>query len=470
MKLDALKLGESKNVEFKEKLPKNSEKYLKSIIAFSNTSGGKLIIGIKDQTGEIVGVTEDNIFKIMDQITNAISDNSIPQIVPNIYIQSIEGKSVIVIEVYPGQMRPYYLKSLGKEQGTYVRIAGTSRPADQAMIKDLELAGANRSYDSLVVIGEELNMEEVNKLCQTIEKYKRDAFKQKGRDAEVPKVTLHQLERWEVIQNIDGKFYPTHAFKLLTDNPYSFAKIQCGRFKGKTRSVFLDKREFTGAIYDQIEEAYQFVLKHINLGAEINGILRQDVYELPLVSIRESISNAVTHRNYIDHSSIQVLVFDDRLEVTSPGMLYGGLTVNLIKTGKSKIRNKAIAEVFAQMGIIESWGTGIQRMIDGCLEMGVPEPVFEELGDSFRVTIYRPSAQTLISNNLSYYRIQEEANPVIVLRALKNEDLTRREVEYLTNLSKSGARNLLEELMSQGKVEAIGRGRATKYRLKKKYD
>ncbi|MDD3893289.1 MAG: ATP-binding protein, partial [Bacteroidales bacterium] len=136
----------------------------------------------------------------------------------------------------------------------------------------------------------------------------------------------------------------------------------------------------------------------------------------------------------------------------------------------SKIRNKAIAEVFAQMGIIESWGTGIQRMIDGCLEMGVPEPVFEELGDSFRVTIYRPSAQTLISNNLSYYRIQEEANPVIVLRALKNEDLTRREVEYLTNLSKSGARNLLEELMSQGKVEAIGRGRATKYRLKKKYD
>lgn len=461
MKPDDLLSGESKNIEFKEKLPEKSEKYLKSIIAFANTSGGKLVIGIKDKTREVIGVPKDDVFDLMDQITNAISDNSIPQIIPNIYFQSIEEKTVIVVEVYPGQMRPYYLKSLGKEKGTYVRIAGTSRPADQAILKDLELAGVKRSYDTQVVIGEELDIDKATQLCKTIEEYKKKAFRQTGKEEEIPKVTLQQLERWEVIQNIDNKLRPTHAFQLLTDNPYPFAKIQCGLFKGTTRSIFLDKREFTGAIYKQIEEAYQFVLKHINFGAEIDGVLRQDVYELPLVSIRESISNAVTHRNYMDPSCIQVMVFDDRLEVTSPGMLYGGLTVELIKTGKSKIRNKAIAEVFAQMGIIEAWGTGIQRIIDSCLKMNIKEPLFEELGDSFRVTIFRPTQQkkTPIGKTIT-------TNEEIVINEMAiKKFLSRAEIEHVTKLSKTAAYNLINSMIAKGLIKKKGKGKATHYVL-----
>ena len=137
------------------------------------------------------------------------------------------------------------------------------------------------------------------------------------------------------------------------------------------------------------------MLKHINLGAEISGLIRRDMYELPIGSIRESIVNAVTHRNYMESSCIQVAVYDDLVEISSPGMLYGDLDIDSIKKGKSKIRNKGIAEVFNRMKIIEEWGTGISRIISGCKEYGLPEPEFLEIGDSFRVNIFRKPESTL---------------------------------------------------------------------------
>lgn len=106
---------------------------------------------------------------------------------------------------------------------------------------------------------------------------------------------------------------------MLTTNTQRFAKIQCGLFKGADRVVFLDKREYDGPIYEQIEEAYQFVLKHINLGMEIDGIYRKEIYEIPPSALREAIANAVTHRNYMDNACVQVCVYDDRVEITSPG-------------------------------------------------------------------------------------------------------------------------------------------------------
>jgi len=190
---------------------------------------------------------------------------------------------------------------------------------------------------------------------------------------------------------VDGTLAPTNAFVLLTDNTFSFAKIQCALFKGTERVVFIDKRDFEGPLYEQIEEAYEFVLKHINLGAEISGLVRTDAYELPTEAIREAIVNATTHRNFLDRACVQVAVYDDRVEVTSPGMLYGGLTIEQIKEGGSKIHNRCIAEVFSRMKIIESWGTGIKRMFSSCKEYGIREPELLEIGDSFRVNLYRPS-------------------------------------------------------------------------------
>ena len=145
--------GESKNIEYKVVLPEKSDIYLKSVVAFANTSGGEIIIGIDDKEKQIVGVDEKAVFEIMDQIANAVSDGCEPQIIPDITFQTISGKCVVIVEIYPGANRPYYIKSAGKTHGTYVRVAGTSRPADAVKIRELEMEGTNVSWDELACIG-----------------------------------------------------------------------------------------------------------------------------------------------------------------------------------------------------------------------------------------------------------------------------------------------------------------------------
>ena len=123
MTIEEILAGESKNVEFKEKLPDKSMKYMKSVVAFANGSGGKIIFGIADKTREVIGFGREDVFKIMDAIANAVSDSCEPAIIPDITLQTIDGKTVVVVEVSAGRQRPYYIKSLGKESGVYVRVA-----------------------------------------------------------------------------------------------------------------------------------------------------------------------------------------------------------------------------------------------------------------------------------------------------------------------------------------------------------
>ena len=144
--------GEDKNIEFKREIPENHEKFLKDIIAFSNTSGGKVIVGIEDKTNIVYGIGDQNPFKLSDSISNMISDACTPQIDPDITMRTLEGKTVLEVEVVPGKFRPYYIASKGKEITAYIRINGTSRPADARKLKELELEGQNLSYDKMLCI------------------------------------------------------------------------------------------------------------------------------------------------------------------------------------------------------------------------------------------------------------------------------------------------------------------------------
>ena len=388
MARDTLFSGESKNIEYKVTLPDKSEKYMKTIVAFANTQGGKLIVGIDDKTHEIVGVANEILFQLMDGIANAISDSCMPQIIPDIEPQTIDGKTVIIVSVEAGKNRPYYLKSKGKENGTYIRVAGTSRQASPEKIRELEMEGARISWDELTCVGYPVSKEATEKLCSNIENF-REKVGMTERS-----VKKEQLINWKILKQSEGQLLATNAYALLTSDYFPFSKTQCAVFKGTDRAVFLDKREFTGPIYTQIEEAVDFVLRNIRLGATIDGLVRKEKYELPPEAIREMIINAHCHRNLLDESCIQVAVYDDRLEVTSPGGLYNGLTYEEVMNGHSKIRNKAIANIFSQMGLVEAWGSGIKRIFNAAKEYDLPEPKFQEFDNMFRVELFRNNSMT----------------------------------------------------------------------------
>lgn len=165
--------------------------------------------------------------------------------------------------------------------------------------------------------------------------------------------------------------------------------IGISKFKGDTRAVFIDKREYTGYLWEQVEGAFQFVLRNIRLGALIEDIYRKDVYELPPASIREVLLNAVMNCSYIQQSGIQVAVFDNRLEITSPGGLMPSVTIDRMKEGDSQIRNKALARVFSYLNLIEAWGTGIPRLYQEVREYGLPDPEIVDMETALRVCIYR---------------------------------------------------------------------------------
>ena len=194
---------------------------------------------------------------------------------------------------------------------------------------------------------------------------------------------------WKLLKEDDGNLLASNAFALLTAESFPFSKTQCAVFAGTDRGEFIDKRDFEGPLYEQIEAAYTFVLRNIRLGAKVEGLLRREKYELPPDAIREMIINALCHRNFLEPSFVQVAVYADRLEVTSPGGLYNGLTLEQALNGYSKQRNRIIAEVFNQMGLIEAWGTGIRRIQEAAGLFGLPDPEFIEMPDSFRVNLYR---------------------------------------------------------------------------------
>ena len=391
MTVEEIIRGESKNVEFKEELPRNSEKYTKTVVAYANTQGGKLIFGVVDETREIVGIDETTLFQVMDSIANAISDSCEPQIIPEIEPYTIEGKTVIVVTVAPESHRPYYLKSKGKMKGTYVRVAGTTRLASPDKIKDLEMEGAKISWDELTCVGYAVSESAIKKLCKEMNSRRKAIADQRNLPKKLPNVTRTNLENWKVLKKNNDGYLASNAFVLLTSDYFQFSKTQCAVFKGTDRAVFLDKREYKGPLYEQIDEAIDFVLRNIRLAAKIEGIQRKEEYELPVKAIREMIINAHCHRLMTDESCVQVALYDDRLEVTSPGGLYNGLTFEEALQGRSKLRNKAIANVFSQIGLIEAWGTGLQRIQSSAREYGLPEPEFVEMPESFRVNLYRKS-------------------------------------------------------------------------------
>ena len=388
--LAEIRRGECETVEFKEDVPEDKEKYLKTAVAFANGDGGSLVFGVKDRTWEVIGLPQDEIFQKMDSIANSIYDATEPRIIPYIDVFTLEDKQIIVVTVNACSQKPCHLRREGFINGTYIRVAGTTRKADPSVVRELELEGSNRGFDTLRAPGT-ITEREINSLCGRMYRHALEWCLTDQKKKEQRKVTINQLLSWNIIQESDGQFFPTNAWYLLTGKltEYPFARIQCAVFKGTDRCVFVTRKDIEGPIDQQIEDAMIFVMEHLNEGSRVDGPYRKDYYELPLDSIREMISNAVCHRSYLKNSCVQVAIYDDRIEVSSPGGLSENLTVEKIAKGQSRIRNRAIAAAFHYMHLIESWGTGVPKILRESRQYGLKDPEIIDSGSDFRISLFR---------------------------------------------------------------------------------
>lgn len=402
--------GESSNIEFKVCRPEKSIKYMKSVVAFANGKGGRILFGVEDDTRAVVGIPQDIVFQEMDAITNAISDSCEPVIIPDVYLQTIDGKTIIVVEISAGKQKPYYIKTDGITEGVYMRVSGTSRKADRAMTQEMYYESEGRSYDTVIRRDLNISEEEIAKFCADMKKVALENCKNDVQRQATKEVTKNVLLSWGILaEDEGGRIHPTNAYVFLTGQDPFLSKIQCGMFKGKTRAVFVDRRDYDGFLWQQTEDAFRFVLRNIHLGARIEGIYRKDIYELPPDSIRELIINAVMNCSFLQSSHIQVAVYDDRLEITSPGGLMPGVTIDRMKEGYSQIRNRALAHAFSYMNLIEGWGTGIPRLLREMEEYGLPEPEFVDMEIALRINLYRRECAEIFSAEA----VQESAGEIL---------------------------------------------------------
>ncbi len=343
------------------------------------------------------------------------------------------------------------------------------------MIKELMFEGSNRCYDQSICLGLDISEEDVDHLCQSLKQTALNNAKSDEVKRNIKDVTKQQLIAWGVLAEKDGKLFPTNAYAILTGTGDVNYSIQCGLFKGNTKAIFIDKREFYGPIQDQIEQAYQFVLRNIHLGAKIEGVYRKDIYEIPPASIRELIINGAVHRSYLDHGNIQVAIYDDRLEITTPGKLPMGQTIERMKQGYSKVRNEALANAFSYMNLIEHWGSGIPRIIQSVKELGLREPEIIGGDMDLRVNIYRNTQTVNVDGtnlgtngtNLDLSDIEQVQLSDVELKIIslieRNPTITQKEYSELSEIPLRTIKRIFSDLQVKGKIKREGSNRKGKW-------
>jgi len=440
---------EKENVEFKNSLSEIGE-ILKTISAFSNKRGGTILVGVTNDRN-VVGVDIGR--NTLERLANNIRRETDPQIFPSVGYSEQEGKTIISIEVSESTSKPVFYRDKA-----YIRVGRTNQKLSSTEIRNL-ITTEHRvtSWDEQVVT--EASFEDIdgNKLTDFL----KLAVLKRNLDLDPKSPIEEALSRLDLLR--DGNL-TNAAILLFGKNPQKFvlqAFTQCGKFKGVDTLEFEDMHDFKASIIDQRDDALRFAEKHIRRSARIEGSERVEEFEYPIESIREAITNAICHRDYRINSSVQIRIFDDRMEIWGCGPLPEPLTVEDLKNQHESIRrNPLIAEFFFKIGFIERWGTGTQRIIDFCLEQGLPEPLFEIKSGSLVVTLRK---YKFIETKKSELSIRQQRAIDYLLKHGKITNSQYREIN--PEIKERTALNDLKELVDKGFISLEGKGRYAHYIL-----
>ena len=435
--LDALRRPEGKTLEFKRDLS-SPEGVLRTIVAFANTAGGTVLIGVEDGTRHVRGVV--NPMAAEERLASLISDSISPRILPDIEVLTYRKSHVLAVQVFPSASRPHNLTKDGPVAGTYVRVGSTNRRADDALVAEMRRFAHGEAFDEQPL--PDLDSEAIDFRAAS------ESF------APVRRIVRRDLDTLRLTSRHQGRTVPTVGGVLLFGverlKHFPDAWIQAGRFKGTDRARITDHMNFKGPLLTAIADAVGFVEKHTTRGATIGRTRRIDRWSLPPVAVREAIVNAVAHADYSQRGApIRLAIYDDRLEIENPGLLPFGLTVADLPLGVSKLRNRVLGRVFHELGLVEQWGSGVQRMIAACRDAGLAPPALEEIGIRFRVT--------LRSAQVTAPRLDETDRRIIAFVKAPDGRATREIAEEI-GLTPRATRTRLASLVDRGLIREIGTG------------
>ena len=433
---------ESERIEYKSQM---LEDLYMEVIAFANTDGGVIYIGI-DNEGNLTGI--DDVDETYTRLTNGIRDAIAPDV--TMFVRYVlQDNKVIRIEVGEGSYKPYYLKAKGiKPTGVYIRQGASSVQASPDQIRRMIKESDGDNYEDSRSLDQDLTFSAAETAFQRY-------------DVEF------SIEKYRALGITQNDIF-TNLALLLSDQCLHTTKIAV--FKDEFCTEFRDSKEFGGSVLKQFEDSINYLALCNKTVSTIKGVVRTDKQDYPEEAIREALLNAIVHRDYSFSGSIIINVNDSKMEFISLGGLLPGLSTEDIRIGVSQPRNKKLAEVFHRLRLIESYGTGIRRIFK--LYENCPiQPVIEVTANAFKIVLPNMNACGTVAE-----RVPEAAEkaPVVITPQMKTVldylaeygEMTDEDLQELLNIKKTRAYLLARQMNENGLIDIIGRGAAKKYKLK----
>ncbi len=434
---------ESERIEYKSQMIND---IYKEVIAFANTGGGIIYIGVDDK-GNLTGI--DDVDETYTRLTNGIRDAIVPDV--TMFVRYVlQENRIIQIEVGEGSYKPYYLKSKGmKPSGVYVRQGASSVQASPDQIRRMIKDSDGDVFEEMRAITQELSFDETER---TFKRYKVDFSEEKY-------IALG-------MRNIHDDQYTNLAI-LLSDQCQHTTKIAV--FGDEANITFRDAKEFGGSIFKQLDDSYAYLTLCNRTVATFKGLERVELPDYPEEALREALLNALVHRDYSFSGSIIINVNDSCIEFISIGGLLPGLSADDIRSGISQPRNRKLAEVFHRLKLIESYGTGIRKIYAVYKDCSV-QPRIEVTANTFKLVLPNMNANAEAAETAL---ATTEPPPVVITPQMKTVmdyladygEMTDEDLQELLNIKKTRAYLLARQMHENGLIDITGRGASKKYKL-----
>ncbi len=455
--------SELPKVEFKDGRGGIGSKLYKEISALSNTAGGGLIVfGVKEDRSatpklEITGIRnvhelQEKIYQYIDHKMTAPGEYSVKTL-------NINGKDIVVLCISELSLenKPCYYTDTGINRGSYIRVANVSRPTTAEEVRSFLMYSPEYKFDQQPLKSASTEILDIDKAV----KFFDDSATRTGRTLEGSENLQKNLLNLKLTSEFRGLVYPTYAGALLFSkgDPQNIGElsryiVRCVRYSDKTvSSNILDSSDIYGTLDSQVDQTISFVLRNISRSAQLVGSKRVEKYEYPEDALREAIVNAIIHRDYsINQTYVHVAIFSDRIEISNPGTLPPGVSIENLKESQFS-RNTTIAAFMRELKYMEEFGRGIDLIFSRLREWGLPEPLFKNKSNMFKAILLGPAFKKLNDRQLTIWNTLQERN-----------SLTSRAVRDLfPEVSRASINNDLRKLVDANLITPNGSGTNTFY-------